>query len=202
MTMVLGLTGSFGSGKSTVAAMFQEAGIPVQDADAVAKDAVAPGTPALGEIVREFGEKVLDTNGNLDRKKMAEIVFADEQARKKLNAIVHPKVREAQVKFLREHARDPAVVLEIPLLMESGAKGMMSKTIVVTASERVRFGRLRNAGFTEREIIARLGSQMPQARKVALADCVIDNDGDREAARAQVRKFLSELNLPSDGKTS
>lgn len=193
MPVVAGLTGSFGSGKSTVAKMFEEAGVPVQDADQAAKDVVEPGRPALKEIIAAFGEGILQSDGRLDRKKLAEIVFADAEARKRLNGIVHPRVREEQLKFLQSHAAAPVIVLEIPLLLEGGGRGAFAKVIVVTASERTRFGRLRRAGHTEREIIARLGAQMPQARKAELADHVIDNDGDLESTRKQVEKTLEAL---------
>lgn len=197
MAIVVGLTGSFGSGKSTVARMLEEMGVPTQDADQAAKDVVEPGRPALAEIVQAFGSSVLQGDGALDRKRMAEIVFADPEARKRLNAIVHPRVREEQAKFLQRHAAEPVVALEIPLLLEAGGRGAFPKVIVVTASERTRFGRLKKAGFSEREIIARLGSQMPQARKIALADFVIDNDGDMAATRRQAEKVLRDI-VPQD----
>lgn len=192
MALIVGLTGSFGSGKSTVAAIFKEFGVPVQDADQVAREVVQAGASGLKEIVREFGEGVLDTQGGLDRKKMADHVFADPSARRKLNAIIHPRVREEQARFIQTHAAAPMIVLEIPLLLESGGRGLMNKVVVVTASERIRFGRLRKAGFTEKEIIARLGSQMPQGRKVQLADFVVENDGEIAQTREQVKKFLRE----------
>lgn len=196
MGIVAGLTGSFGSGKSTVARMFEEMGVPVQDADRVAREAVEPGRPALEEIVRAFGPGILDAQGGLDRKKMAELAFADPAARKRLNAIVHPRVREEQARFLREKAAEPLVVLEIPLLLESGGRAAFAKVIVVAASERARFGRLRRAGFSEGEIIARLGAQMPQERKRELADWVVENDGDLAATREQVRKIARDLIPP------
>ncbi len=207
MALLIGLTGSFGSGKSTVAGLLRSMGIPVQDADQVARDVVKSGSEGLAEIVKEFGNEVLDENGELDRKKMAARVFSDSEARKKLNGITHPRVRAKQAEFLRDHAASPVIALEIPLLFESGVKGFVGKTLVVTASERVRFGRLRKGGFSEKEIIARLGAQMPQAKKIELADGVVNNDGDLEATRKQVEKILMEwapgFSIPAEtGKTA
>lgn len=198
MPTVLGLTGSFGSGKSTVASIFRELGVPVLDADEVAREVVEPGTEALEEVVREFGAGVLDENGSLDRKKVAEIVFDDPERLKRLNAIVHPRVGEGIARFLQVHAGDPLVVLEIPLLLETGRKGAMDKVIVVTTDEERRNERLRANGFTESEIQARLASQMSQDRKVGLADHVIDNSGDRESTRRQVHELARQCGLKTE----
>ena len=198
MAIVLGLTGSFGSGKSTVASIFRELGVPVLDADQVAREVVEPGTEALKEVVREFGAGVLDENGSLDRKKVAEIVFDDPERLKRLNAIVHPRVGEGIARFLQVHAGDPLVVLEIPLLLETGRKGAMDKVIVVTTDEEHRNERLRADGFTESEIQARLASQMSQDRKVALADHVIDNSGDMESTRRQVHELARQCGLKTE----
>lgn len=195
MALVLGVTGSFGSGKSTVSKMFAEMGVPVLDADQAARDAVAPGKPALESIVKEFGEEVLSPEGTLDRRKLADRVFHDPAARVKLNRIVHPKVGEEMARFLQKHQDEPLVILEIPLLLESSNPRMVDKVLVVTTDEKSRFGRLHRAGFSEAEIIARLGSQMPQARKVQLADYVIANDGNLEATRRQVQDLARQLGL-------
>jgi dephospho-CoA kinase len=108
-----------------------------------------------------------------------------------LNAIVHPRVREAMGRFVAEHAEAPMVVLEIPLLLESEDRAPVDEVVVVTASERARFGRLKRRGLSERRIVERLGSQMPQAKKVELADARIENDGDLEALRERIADFLS-----------
>ena len=190
MTRVLGLTGSFGSGKSTIGGIFGEAGIPVLDADIVARDVVRLGQPALGEIVDTFGDEVLAEEGSLDRKKMANIVFNDSRARARLNAIIHPRVREEMARFIHDNKSAPLVVLEIPLLLESNDRFDVDDVIVVTASERKRFMRLKGKGFGEKEVIARLGGQMAQARKAAMADWVIDNDGGLDQARVQVHEIM------------
>ncbi|MCH8333494.1 dephospho-CoA kinase [Candidatus Sumerlaeota bacterium] len=186
MTVVLGLTGSFGSGKSTVASIFDALGVPRQDADQIARDVVRPGTRALDEIVEAFGQDVLDAEGTMDREKMAKIVFSDEEARQRLNSIIHPRVRERMKEFIEDHAGEPLVVVEIPLLLEGGRSGTVDKVVVVTTSESIRFERLAGLGFSEEQIQARLGAQMPQEEKITLADHVIDNGGSLEATREQV----------------
>ena len=186
MTVVLGLTGSFGSGKSTVASIFDELGVPRQDADQIARDVVRPGTRALDEIVEAFGQDVLDAEGTMDREKMAKMVFSDEEARQRLNSIIHPRVRERMKEFIEDHAGEPLVVVEIPLLLEGGRSGTVDKVVVVTTSESIRFERLAGLGFSEEQIQARLGAQMPQEEKITLADHVIDNGGSLEATREQV----------------
>ena len=186
MTVVLGLTGSFGSGKSTVASIFDALGVPRQDADQIARDVVRPGTRALDEIVEAFGQDVLDAAGTMDREKMAKMVFSDEEARQRLNSIIHPRVRERMKEFIEDHAGEPLVVVEIPLLLEGGRSGTVDKVVVVTTSESIRFERLAGLGFSEEQIQARLGAQMPQEEKITLADHVIDNGGSLEATREQV----------------
>lgn len=195
MSLVLGLTGSFGSGKSTVAKMFAEMGIPVIDADQAARDVVAPGTPGLEKIVETFGTDVLDAEGQLDRKRMADRIFGDETARRQLNAIVHPLVGMELAGFVARHADAPIVVLEIPLLLEGGRKAPVNKVVVVTANDEARIERLRQSGFTPAEVEARLRAQMPQAEKVKLADHVIRNDGGLEATRRQVLDLAAEYGV-------
>lgn len=201
MSFVLGLTGSFGSGKSTVASMFGEAGVPVIDADQVAREVVEPGTRGLARVVEAFGPGVLGPDGGLDRKRVADLVFADEAARAKLNAIVHPLVGEGIAKFLAANAAAPLVVLEIPLLLEGGRRAPVHKVVVVTSDDAVRIRRLKASGFSEEEIRARLRAQMPQEEKLKLADHVIRNDGEREGTRAQVRELLELYGAAAAGKT-
>lgn len=199
MTVVLGLTGSFGSGKSTVAAMFRDCGFPAADADDFAREAVAPGSEALAEIRRTFGEGVLAPDGSLDREAMAARVFASREDREQLGAIVHPRVRVAMDRFVAAHPEAPAVILEIPLLFETGRDAAMDGVIVVTATERARFGRLKARGFTERQIVARLGAQMAQSRKAARAGHVIDNGGSVGKTKKQVEEIAARYGAPPPG---
>lgn len=199
--MVIGLTGSFGSGKSTVASMFADRGVPVLDADQAARDVVARGTEGLEEIVEAFGDSILTAEGELDRKKMADIVFNDPEARGKLNGIVHPRVGGAMREFLAEHDSAPVQVLEIPLLLEGGSRSIVDKVVVVTTSEEARIERLKRSGYDEEEISARLASQMPQEEKVALADYVIRNDGDLKSTLGQVEELARELGIETKVKS-
>jgi len=195
MTTVLGLTGSFGSGKSTVASMFEAMGVPVIDADQAARDVVEAGTPGLARVVEAFGEGILGDDGKLDRKQLADRVFSDAEARGRLNGIVHPLVGEEIAKFLSSHRDDPVVVLEIPLLLEGGRKAPVDKVLVVTTDPESRKRRLSASGFTEEEVDARLRAQMPQEEKVKLADHVIRNDGDLESTRRQVRELAESYGI-------
>lgn len=195
MTTVLGLTGSFGSGKSTVASMFEAMGVPVMDADQAARDVVEPGTLGLERVVEAFGHDILGPDGRLDRKKMADRVFSDDAARGRLNSIIHPLVGEQMAAFLSRHRDAPLVVLEIPLLLEGGRKAPVHKVVVVTTDSGKRKERLKASGFTEEEVDARLRAQMPQEEKIKLADYVIRNDGDLESTRRQVRELAQTYGI-------
>ncbi len=198
--MLIGLTGTFGSGKSTVAAMLAELGAAVVDADAIAREVVEPGQPALEEIRREFGAEYLDADGALDRRRMAARVFANPDRREALNRIVHPRVIErmrseiARFEAQRRATGQPEViVLNVPLLLEVALTGMAERVVVVTIREAERFRRVRRRdGMSEREVVARLASQWPQRRKVAAADDVIDNSGPLEVTRNQVVELYRE----------
>jgi dephospho-CoA kinase len=169
--------------------MFAEVGVPVLDADQAARDVVAPGTPGLARIVEAFGEGMLDSEGHLDRKKLADHIFSDDKARQRLNSIVHPMVGEKIAQFLSAHAGSSLVVLEIPLLLEGGRKAPVHKVVVVTTDPEARMKRLKASGFSEQEVEARLRAQMPQEEKIKLADHVIRNDGQLESTRRQVREL-------------
>ncbi|HPS01708.1 MAG TPA: dephospho-CoA kinase [Candidatus Sumerlaeota bacterium] len=198
--MLIGLTGTFGSGKSSVAAMFEELGAAVVDADAIAHEVVEPGQPALEAIRREFGAEYLTEDGALDRGRMAATVFADPVRREALNRIIHPRVIErmrseiARFEAQRRQSGQPeVVVLNVPLLLEVALAGLAERVVVVTIREAERFRRVRHRdGLSEREVVARLASQWPQRRKVAAADDVIDNSGTLEATRNQVVDLYRE----------
>jgi dephospho-CoA kinase len=198
MAFRLGVTGTIGCGKTTVAAMIEaeaEAAWPPPavlriDADALAREAVAPGTPALAAINEAFGSGMLAADGTLDRSALAARVFADRRALERLNAIVHPPVRRAEEELMARYGDRPLVVLDVPLLIEAGMRDMIDRLLVVTVSERARFARLKGRGMNERQIIARLGMQWPQARKAALADDRIDNSGPLAETRRRVRELM------------
>ncbi|MGB3049672.1 MAG: dephospho-CoA kinase [Polyangiales bacterium] len=196
MKPVVGLTGGIACGKSTVAHMFTDLGIPVIDADELAREVVEPGTPGLQMIVDEFGKGVLDEAGHLDRKKVGEMVFGDEEVRETLNAIMHPLIGAAGAKHIMAHQDGPAPYLlyEAALLVETRAYEAFSALIVVSAEESLQRLRLiARDGFTALEANARIESQLPLARKVAVADYVVTNNGDLDSTREQVAAIHEKL---------
>ncbi len=196
MKPVVGLTGGIASGKTTVSKMFADLGIPIIDADDLARQVVEPGTPGLAAIVEEFGEDVLDESGALDRKKVADLVFGDEEARETLNAIMHPRIGAAGARYIQEYQDHPApyVIYEGALLVETGAHKGFSALIVVSAEESVQRLRLiARDGFTVHEANARIDAQLPLERKVAVADYVVTNNGDLEGTRRQVDEIHVQL---------
>lgn len=199
---VIGLTGGIASGKSAVAELLRERGAVIVDSDVLAREAVEPGTPGLEAIRERFGPSVIGPDGRLDRPALAAIVFADAAARADLNATVHPRVRElARRRGAEALASDPdAVVVEvIPLLVESGRLDPFDLIVVVDAPVELQRSRLmaRN-GFSEAEADARIGAQASRAERLAVADAVIANDGDRESLRAQVAQLWPRLSGPAD----
>jgi dephospho-CoA kinase len=175
--------------------MMRELGLPVIDADEAARAVVEPGEEAYRQIVATFGPDILQMNGEIDRAKLGAIVFNNEQERKKLNAIVHPAVRRKMLAEKEELIRSGAktVVLDIPLLFESGLTDWVDKVLVVYVDDDVQLRRLmaRN-GFTEEEAIARIRAQWPLEEKVKRADAVIDNNGTVEQTRRQLLSILQQ----------
>lgn len=193
---MVGLTGGIASGKSTVARFFAELGIPVVDADRIAREVVEPGSEGLRDIVAEFGEDVLAPDGTLDRKKLAAIVFGDAEARAKLNAITHPRIGALSAQRVTELSESgaPYVVYEAALLVENGIHRGLPALVVVSAKRETQLARMMERdGFTEEEARARLDAQLPLEKKLEVADFVVDNDGDLEATRARVREVHEQL---------
>jgi dephospho-CoA kinase len=191
---VLGLTGSFGSGKTTVAALFERAGAKVIDADQLARQVVEPGSPALRQIAELAGHDILTPDGQLDRAALAERIFGDEALRRQINAIIHPRVRELELRLLAEWRDEPLVVLTVPLLFENRMESLVDCVAVVTVDEATRLERVRRRDhLTDEQIQARLAAQMPQAEKVARADFVIDNAGRIEETERCVRRLITQL---------
>lgn len=190
-----GLTGNIGSGKSTVARLLSERGIPVVDADQLAREVVLSGTPALAEIAARF-PGVVSPQGVLDRKALAARVFADPGELRALNAIVHPRIAEKTAARMAQLAQagTELAIYEAALVVENGLHESLDGLIVVVAPEAVQLARLlARDGMTADEARARIAAQLPQERKVALADFVIDNAGSREALVAQVEELLPRL---------
>lgn len=179
--IVAGLTGNIASGKSTVADFLRRSGALIIDADQIAHDVVAPGRPALAEIRRHFGEDILTPEGVLDREKLGRMVFEDPDARRRLEAIVHPRVSaeiDRQMADIEEHHPDAVVIMDIPLLFETGRTEGLTDIIVVYTPEPIQLERLiQRNGLSPAEAKARMASQMPLKKKVARATIVIDNSG-------------------------
>ncbi|RKQ29913.1 dephospho-CoA kinase [Oceanobacillus halophilus] len=195
MALIIGLTGSIASGKSTVSLMFDDLDIPVVDADKIAREVVYPGEEAYNKIVKSFGEQILREDRTINRQELGSIVFANEEKRKQLNSIVHPAVRKSMLEKRDGLVRDGAscVVLDIPLLFESKLNDFVDKTIVVYVDEDVQLERLmKRDGFTEEEALQRIKSQMPVKKKASLADAVINNNGTKGSSFEQLEKILKE----------
>lgn len=194
--IVAGLTGGIASGKSTVARMFAELGAAVVNADAIAREIVAPGMPALDEIRTAFGENVILPDGTLDRRRLGGIVFSDPAKRRQLEEITHPRIRETMARRIDDAARrGQPVIAEIPLLFESDASlALVDVVIVVYISPELQLQRLMaRDGLSREEAQARIDAQLPLAEKVMRADFVIDNEGDPASTRSQVARIWQEL---------
>jgi dephospho-CoA kinase len=193
---VFGLTGGIGSGKSAVAQGWRARGLPVVDADVLARAAVAPGSEALARIVDYFGAEFVNAAGELDRPRLGGIVFSDVEARRALDSIVHPAVRKlASERFAAIAAlAEPLACYEVPLLYEVGLERTYSPVVVVNAPEALRQLRLAaRAGLDQRQIAARVAAQMPLSEKVRRADYVIENNASLAALREQSDIVLDAL---------
>lgn len=194
--VLFGLTGGIASGKSTVARRFRARGLPVVDADELAREVVAPGSEGLAEIVRTFGEGVLAGDGSLDRKKLAAIAFADEASRRKLEAITHPRISARSMQLAAEAAASghPLACYEAALLVERGATDAFRPLVVVSAREAVQVARaMARDASTEDEARARVRAQLPMEKKIAAADYVIANDGDLATFLARADDVLDAI---------
>jgi dephospho-CoA kinase len=192
--MRVGLTGGVGSGKSTVSGMLAERGVVVVDADLLAREVVAPGTEGLAEVVATFGEEVLGADGSMDRAAVGAIVFADEERRRALEAIIHPRVRARAAEIEAAAPEGAVVVHDIPLLTETGQAGSFDAVVVVdvpveTQVERLVAGR----GMSRAEAESRVAAQASREERLAVASYVIDNSGTLEELRARVDEVHAAL---------
>jgi len=193
-TVHVGLTGGIGAGKSTVARLLAERGAIVLDADYAARAVVESGTEALAEIALTFGPEVLRTDGSLDRAALAKVVFADEERRKQLNAIVHPRVRVWMAERADAAPDGSIVVQDIPLLVEGGLSTFFAYIVVVDADDETRIKRLiGDRGMTEEEARARIAAQAPREKRNAAADRLIDNSGSPAELSSSVAELWREL---------
>ncbi|MBL8941673.1 MAG: dephospho-CoA kinase [Myxococcales bacterium] len=193
---VYGLTGGIGSGKSAVADLLEQYGVPVVSADELARVVVARGSEGLARVVEAFGDGVLDDRGELDRRKMASIVFQDPAKRQQLEGILHPRIRERfeQVLDAIEKSGHAVAVYEVPLLFEKNLQSDMKAVILVTADESIRIQRVcARDGVTEAEVRARMAVQLPEDVKRKRADYVIVNDGGPDDLRREVEFLLARF---------
>ncbi|KAF5311662.1 hypothetical protein D9611_009490 [Ephemerocybe angulata] len=195
--LVVGLTGGIATGKSTVSTLLKARGLPIVDADVIARQVVEPGTPGLAKIKAHFGDKVILGDGRLDRKALGDIIFKDASQRAKLNAIVHPAVRKAMFwEVVRYWFRGEKVcIMDVPLLIEGPLHKMVGRVVVVYCSEEIQLQRLMlRDGSTREDALSRLRSQMPIAEKVQYADIVIDNSGTPHDLEVQIDDLVARLN--------
>ncbi|MGH7831830.1 MAG: dephospho-CoA kinase [Candidatus Binatia bacterium] len=193
---VVGLTGGIATGKSTVAAMLRDLGAEIISADDLAREIVRPGEKAWQEIVEAFGTKILDKDKTIDRRKLRRIVFKDAAARKRLESITHPRIRSLAQERIRELAAAGAgaVVYEAPLLFENQVHLWLRPVILVASDPATQKQRLRDRDrLSEEEIQQHLSAQMPLDEKRKLADCVIENVGDLNELRRQVREVWEKI---------
>ncbi|WP_159599851.1 dephospho-CoA kinase [Agromyces humi] len=194
---LIGLTGGIASGKSTVARRLVEHGAVHIDADQLARRVVEPGKPALAAIVEEFGPGVLRADGSLDRAKLGELVFADEPARAKLNAIVHPAVRALSAKLIERAAEedpDAVVVYDVPLLVEAAVDHPFDLVVVTNAPRKTQVERLvEQRGFDPLQAQARVDAQVDNTSRLAIADVVIDTDGSLAHTMSQADALWNRI---------
>jgi dephospho-CoA kinase len=191
--MILGITGSVGTGKSTVAAYFKALGAELINADTVAHSVIRTGTPGYRKIVSVFGKRVLSSSGAIDRKKLGKIVFEDSSLLDKLNNIVHPEVISV-VKSRISRSRSKLVVFDAPLLIEAGLTNLVDALIVVKAGRQAQISRAAGkTGLGRAEVIARIKAQMPLSAKIKMADFVVDNNGTKIKTKKQVVSIWRQL---------
>ena len=195
---LVGLTGGFGSGKSTVASLLAQLGLDVISADELAREVCEPGKPAYNEILEAFGKDVTTEDGSLNRNRLGDVVFADPALLGQLNRIVHPRVIDREQELLKqieESDPDAVVILDVPLLIEVERHHLVDFVVVVNAPTEQRFERLEKqfGGLDRAALEARMKHQIPLEEKVKLADFVVDNSGAPEATREQTEMLLGIL---------
>jgi dephospho-CoA kinase len=191
----IALTGGIGSGKSLAAEFFEELGAVVIDSDQLARDAIERGTPGFDEVVASFGDAIL-SGGEIDRAKLAEIVFKDEQARRNLEAIIHPRVRDIATRIAARVPQDGVVINQIPLLFETNGKSRFDVVITIASTLENRKARLAQRGMKSYEIERRINAQASDEQRASIADIVIENDGTQEELEARVAEVWEREILP------
>ena len=198
MTIVLGLTGSISTGKSTVSKLFKELGYPVVDADIGAREVVQPGTDGLNQIKETFGKQVILDDGTLNRAALGEIIFNNEKQRELLNGILSEHIRQWVVSKKDDYLKQkPAIlVLDIPLLFESGYEKEVDQIMVVATSEEVQLERLMERdGIKREEALKKINAQWSISKKIPLGNSIIDNNGTLTNTKKQVLEWINKLNV-------
>lgn len=192
--MIIGLTGSIATGKSTVAKMLASYGFPIVDADIVARQVVEPGSETLAKIADAFGSDVLNEDGTMNREKVGAIIFHNPEQRQVLNSIIHPAIRAEMLRQRDEYVvnGEKVVIMDIPLLFESKLQHFVEKILVVAVSENVQLQRLMQRNLLDEvDAVARIKSQLPLQEKIDGADAVVYNDGSIEETEGQLKDILS-----------
>lgn len=196
--MIIGLTGSIASGKSTISEMLKEKGYPIIDADLVARVVVEPGTVTLSDIECIFGKEVMNEDGTLNREALGQLIFHDPAKRKQLNDLMHPAIRAEMLRQRDElfESGEETLIMDIPLLFESRLQHFVDKILVVSVKEEIQLQRLmqRNS-LSEEEAKARIQSQLPLSEKEKGADAVIYNNGSIEQSKVQLERILAEWDV-------
>jgi dephospho-CoA kinase len=198
--MKVGLTGGIGAGKSTVADLFSKRGAVVIRSDELARQVVEPQTPGFKQVTSRFGNEIINDEGNIDRAKLAQVVFNDDVALKDLENIVHPLVRERTNQLMSEQTSETIIVNEIPLLLEKKMESLFDFLVIVISSEKNRLERLSQKGVSEDQAKARMAKQVNDQDRKAAADFLIVNDGNLDQLEADVQKIwqtLQERNFKS-----
>ena len=193
--LVVGLTGGIGAGKSTVSELFARLGALVIDADQLARMSIERGTDGFAEVLLRFGDEVI-LNGDIDRQKLGELIFSDENARKDLEAIIHPRVQALFAEAVADLKPDDILIYEIPLLVETGAAGKFDYVITVEADIETRKSRLLKKGLYISQIEKRIAAQATEEARCAVADSVIRNDGDEDSLLRQVENLWESVLVP------
>jgi len=191
--MKVGLTGGIGAGKSTVADMFSKLGAVVIRSDELARQVIEPNTPGFQKVLSRFGNQILQENGSIDRQKLAQIVFNDQNSLKDLEEIIHPLVRNKTNELIESQTQETIVVNEVPLLLEKKMEKMFDFLVVVISSEKNRINRLQKRGISEPEAKKRMSLQVSDEVRKSSADFLITNDGNIDQLEADVAKVWQAL---------
>jgi dephospho-CoA kinase len=196
-TIIIGVTGSFGTGKTTVAEIFKTLGAALLDADKLAHGAFKKGMISYRQVVKNFGSGILDKFGKIDRTKLAHLVFRNKRSLSKLCSIVHPIVIATMKESIRKISNSgtaPAIVIDAPLLIEAGLHNIVDYLIVVKTSRQTQIKRaIKKTGLTNKDVISRMKSQLPLAKKIQMADYIVDNEGSKNDTKKVVKKIWEEI---------